>query len=36
MIFVPAESRYASAVEMAAIDPHDLNAAQEHDPNHDA
>jgi hypothetical protein len=34
MIFVPGES--ASSVEMAAIDPQDLQAAQERDLNHDA
>jgi hypothetical protein len=34
MIFVPAKS--ASSVEMVAIDPQDLQAAQEHDLNHDA
>jgi hypothetical protein len=36
MIFVPAAFHHASAVEMAAIDLHDLQAAQERDPNHDA
>ena len=34
MIFVPAES--ASSVEMVAIDPQDLQAAQERDLNHGA
>jgi hypothetical protein len=34
MIFVPGKS--ASSVEMVAIDPQDLQAAQEHDLNHDA
>jgi hypothetical protein len=36
MIFVPAESHHASAVEMAVIDPQELRAAQERDLNHDA
>jgi len=36
MIFVPAMSHHASAVEMVAIDPQELQAAQEHDRNHDA
>jgi hypothetical protein len=36
MIFVPAAFFHASAVEMAAFDPHDLQAAQEREPNHDA
>ncbi len=36
MIFVPAESHHASSVEMVAIDPHELQAAQERDLNHDA
>jgi hypothetical protein len=36
MIFVPAESHYASSVEMVAIDPQELQAAQERDRNHDA
>jgi hypothetical protein len=31
MIFVPAKSYHASAVEMVAIDPRDLEAAQERD-----
>jgi hypothetical protein len=34
MIFVPGKS--ASSVEMVAIDPQDLQAAQERDLNHDA
>lgn len=34
MIFVPTES--ASSVEMVAIDPQDLQAAQERDLNHGA
>jgi hypothetical protein len=34
MIFVPAES--ASSIEMVAIDPQDLQAAQERDLNHGA
>jgi hypothetical protein len=34
MIFVPSKS--ASSVEMVAIDPQDLQAAQERDLNHDA
>jgi hypothetical protein len=36
MIFVPAESGGASTVEMVTIDPQDLEAAQELDPNHGA
>ena len=36
MIFVPAESHHASSIEMVAIDPKDLEAAQERDLNHDA
>ncbi len=36
MIFVPAESRGASTVEMVTIDPQDLQAAQELDLNHGA
>jgi hypothetical protein len=36
MIFVPAESRHASSVEMVAIDPQELRAALERDLNHDA
>jgi hypothetical protein len=32
MIFVPAKS--ASSVEMVAVDPQDLQAAQERDLNH--
>ena len=36
MIFVPAESGNASMVEMVAIDPQDLQAAQELDLNHGA
>ena len=36
MIFVPAESRHASAVEIVAIDPRELQAAQQRDLNHDA
>ena len=36
MIFVPAESGSASAVEMVTIDPQDLQAAQKLDPNHGA
>ena len=31
MIFVPAESRHASSVEMVAIDPQELQAALERD-----
>jgi hypothetical protein len=36
MIFVPAESRHASAVEMVTIDPQDLQTALEQDVNHGA
>ncbi len=36
MIFVPAESRHSSSVEMVTIDPQELQAAQERDRNHDA
>jgi len=36
MIFVPAESHHASAVEMVVIDPQELRAAQERDLSHDA
>jgi hypothetical protein len=36
MIFVPGESRHASAIEMVAIDPQELQAALERDLNHDA
>jgi hypothetical protein len=36
MIFLPAESGSASTVEMVTIDPQDLEAAQELDPNHGA
>jgi len=37
MIFVPAVSSYqASSVEMIAIDPQELQAAQKRDLNHDA
>ena len=36
MIFVPAETHRASSVEMVAIDPQELHAAQERDLNHDA
>ena len=36
MIFVPAESGSASTVDMVTIDPQDLQAAQELDPNHGA
>jgi hypothetical protein len=36
MIFVPAESGNASIVEMVAIGPQDLQAAQELDLNHGA
>jgi hypothetical protein len=36
MIFVPAEARHASSVEMVAIDPQELQAAQERDRTHDA
>ncbi len=36
MIFVPADSGNASMVEMVAIDPQDLQAAQELDLNHGA
>jgi hypothetical protein len=35
MIFVPAESHHASSVEMVAIDPQELQAAQERDLSHD-
>jgi hypothetical protein len=35
-IFVPAVSHQASAAEMVAIDPQELQAAQERDLNHDA
>ncbi|MDR3421434.1 MAG: hypothetical protein P4L80_09380 [Xanthobacteraceae bacterium] len=31
MIFVPADSHHGSSVEMVAIDPHELQAAQERD-----
>lgn len=31
MIFVPAESRHASSVEMVSIDPRDLQEAQDRD-----
>jgi len=36
MIFVPAEPRHASSVEMVAIDPQELLAAQERDRTHAA
>jgi hypothetical protein len=36
LIFVPAETRHASSVEMVAIDPQELEAAQERDLNHAA
>jgi len=36
MIFVPAESRHASSIEMVAIDPQELQAAQQRDLSHDA
>ena len=36
MIFVPAVSYQASSVEMIAIDPQELQAAQKRDLNHDA
>jgi hypothetical protein len=36
MIFVPAETHRASSVEMVAIDPQELQAAEERDLNHDA
>jgi len=36
MIFVPADSRHGSAVEMVAIDPKDLQTALERDLNHGA
>ena len=36
MIFVPAESGSASAVEMVTVDPQDLQAAQERDLSHGA
>ena len=36
MIFVPAETHRASSIEMVAIDPQELQAAQERDLNHDA
>ncbi len=35
MIFVPADSQHGSSIEMVAIDPHELQAAQERDLNHD-
>jgi hypothetical protein len=34
MIIVPAQSRHASSVEMVAIDPRDLEAAQAQDAAH--
>jgi hypothetical protein len=34
MIIVPAQSRHASSVEMVAIDPRDLEAAQAQDSAH--
>ena len=36
IIFVPAESYRTSSIEMVAIDPQELQAAQERDLNHDA
>jgi hypothetical protein len=36
MIFVPTESHHGSSVEMVAIDPQELQAAQERDLLHDA
>ena len=36
MIFVPADSQHGSSIEMVAIDPHELQAAQERDLHHDA
>jgi hypothetical protein len=36
MIFVPAEPHHGSSVEMVAIDPQELQAAQERDLLHDA
>ena len=36
MIFVPGQSRPASSAEMVAVDPLELQAAQERDLNHDA
>jgi hypothetical protein len=36
MIFVPGETHHASSVEMVAIDPQDLYAAQERDLNQGA
>ncbi len=36
VIFVPAESRPASSIEMVAIDPQELQAAQERDRTHAA
>ena len=36
MIFVPAVSHHASSVEMVAIDPQELQAAQERDLHRDA
>ncbi len=36
MIFVPAGSRHASSIEMVAIDPQELQAAQQRDLKHDA
>ncbi len=36
LIFVPMEAHHASSVEMVAIDPGELQRAQERDLNHDA
>ena len=36
MIFIPAVSHQASAAEMVAIDPQELQAARERDLDHDA
>jgi hypothetical protein len=36
LIFVPVAAHHASSVEMVAIDPAELQAAQERDLNHDA
>ena len=36
IIFVPADSQHGSSIEMVAIDPHELQAAQDRDLHHDA
>jgi len=36
MIFVPGASGHASSIEMVAIDPRELQAAQQRDLSHDA